>query len=388
MKLDCEYAIIGGGVAGLSAAIGLGRLGKDFLVFEQAPVLKGIGAGFGLAANAMQAFTYLGLRQEVEEIGFYTESYTILDHKGRNLVVPDTQSLSTRYNQKNLTVHRADLQDYLQGKLPADSLLFGKRLLRFEQADNGVLLVFEDGTSYGCRYLIVADGVNSLARQQLVPRAKPRYAGYTCWRATIANDTIGLQRGSETWGPHGRFGMTPLVNNRIYWYACINAPQNSGVYKQYSVRDLLHNFSHYHHPIPEILANTKDENLIWNDIIDIRPLSRFAYGNILLIGDAAHASTPNMGQGACQALEDVAVLSDEIKRNSDIEQAFRNFEKRRLKRTKYIIDTSWRIGRAAQYTHPLMIGVRNSLLRIMPAAWAQTTLKKLLEVNFMAPINT
>jgi len=383
MKPDCEYAIIGGGVAGLSAAIALGRLEKDFLVFEQASILKGIGAGFGLAANAMQAFAYLGLRQEVEVIGFYTESYAILDHKGRNLVVPDTQSLSTRYNQKNLTVHRADLHGYLQGKLPADSLLLGKRLLRFEQAGNGVLLVFEDGTRYRCRYLIVADGVNSIARQQLVPQAKPRYAGYTCWRATIANDAIGLQRGSETWGPHGRFGMTPLVNNRIYWYACINARRNSGVYKQYSAHDLLQNFGRYHHPIPEILANTNDEDLIWNDIIDIKPLSRFAYGNILLIGDAAHATTPNMGQGACQALEDVAVLSDEISRAAAVEDAFKNFEKRRLKRTKYITETSWRIGRAAQYTHPLMIGVRNSLLRIMPAAWAQATLKKLLEVDFM-----
>ena len=384
MTPDCEYAIVGGGVAGLSMAIALANLKKDFLVFEQAPVLKGIGAGFGLAANAMQAFEYLGVRQEVEEIGYYTETYAVLDHKGRALIVPDAQSLSARYNQKNLTVHRADLHRYLQGKLPTESLQLGKRLQRFERADQGLLLFFEDGTRYRCRYLIVADGVNSIARRQLAPSSEPRYSGYTCWRATIANGTIGLQRGSETWGPKGRFGMTPLVDDRIYWYACVNAAQNSHVYKNYSVRDLLHNFDNYHDPIPQILSQTKDADLLWNDIIDIKPLSRFAYGNILLIGDAAHATTPNMGQGACQALEDVAVLTDEIKQTSIVEHAFKNFEKRRLKRTKYITDTSWRIGRAAQYTHPLMIGIRNSLLRVMPAAWAQATLKKLLEVDFMA----
>jgi len=384
MKFDCEYAIIGGGVAGLSAAIALLDLKKDFLVFEQAAVLKGIGAGFGLAANAMQAFDYLGLREEIEQIGYYTETYAILDHKGRTLIAPDTQRLSSRYNQKNFTVHRADLHSYLLSKLPSERILLDKRLKRFEKIADTVSLSFEDGTSYRCRYLIVADGVRSIARQQLIPEAKPRYAGYTCWRATIANGNIGLQHGSETWGSKGRFGMTPLIHDRIYWYACINAPQNSNKYKKYSVTDLLQNFRDYHYPIPEILSNTSDEDLLWNDIVDIKPLTRFAYDNILLIGDAAHATTPNMGQGACQALEDVAVLNQEIKQNSSIETAFKNFEIRRLKRTKYITDTSWKIGRAAQYTHPLMIGVRNTLLRILPTHWTQATLKKLLEVDFMA----
>lgn len=383
MNVDCEYAVIGGGVAGLSTAIALAGLKKDFLVFEQSSVLKGIGAGFGLAANAMQAFEYLGLRQEVEKIGYYTERFAILDHKGNTLIAPDTQRLSSRYNQKNFTVHRADLHRFLLSKISSEQLLLGKRLQRFERTANRVLLVFEDGTRYRCRYLIVADGVKSVARQQLIPHTKPRYSGYTCWRATIDNGEIALRQGSETWGPKGRFGMTPLVGDRIYWYACVNATQNNGTCKNYSVQDLLRNFSSYHSPIPNILSSTKDEDLLWNDIIDIRPLSRFAYGNILLIGDAAHATTPNLGQGACQALEDVAVLSDEIRRNSSVERAFKNFEKRRLKRTKYITDTSWRIGRAAQYTHPLMIGLRNSLLRVMPATWAQTNLKKLLEVDFM-----
>lgn len=384
MKFDSEYAIIGGGVAGLSMAIALLDLKKDFLVFEQSTVLKGIGAGFGLAANAMQAFDYLGLRQEVEQIGYYTETYAILDAKGRTLIAPDTQRLSSRYNQKNFTVHRADLHSYLLSKLSPQRILLGKRFQRFDKTDDAVSLSFEDGTTYRCRYLIVADGVRSVARQQLVPQSTPRYSGYTCWRASIGNNDIGLQHGSETWGPKGRFGMTPLIHDRIYWYACINAPQNSAVYKNHSMKDLLRNFSDYHNPIPEILSHTSDEDLLWNDIIDIKPLTRFAYDNILLIGDAAHATTPNMGQGACQALEDVAVLRQEIKRNDSVKKAFQNFETRRLKRTKYITNRSRQIGHAAQYTHPWMIGVRNTLLRLVPAQWAQATLKKLLDVDFMA----
>jgi len=378
-----EYALIGGGVAGLSAAIGLSALGKEVRVFEQSALLKGVGAGFGLAANAMQAFAYLGLRDDVEQIGFYTDSYAILDERGRTLISPDAQRLSSRYQQRNFSVHRADLHRLLLSKV-ADVVTLGKRLQRFEEKGSTIELFFEDGDRARCRYLIIADGVRSNARMQLVPKASPRYSGYTCWRATISNKSIGLPEGSETWGANGRFGMTPLVNDRIYWYACVNSVPANPVYRDYSVSDLLRRFRNYHAPIPQILTITREADLLWNDIIDIKPLQHFAYGRILLIGDAAHATTPNMGQGACQALEDVAVLCDEIASRPKVEEAFVRFEKRRLARTRYITQTSWWIGKSAQFTHPWLIGLRNTLLRKMPAAWAQASLKKLLDVDFMS----
>lgn len=380
--IDCEYAIVGGGVAGLSMAIGLASLGKEFLLFERSNELRGIGAGFGLAANAMQAFEYLGLREEVEKIGFYTKTYQILDERGNVLVSPDAQSLSQRYDQKNFTVHRADLHLFLLSKVNEDKMVLRKKFSGLQQQDDYVELYFDDGTSYRCRYLIAADGVRSAVRQNLFPASTPRYAGYTCWRATIEN-VLGLQHGSETWGPKGRFGMTPLVGNRIYWYACVNSLPDSPIYRDFTTADLAKQFSAYHSPIPEILENTEDAQLIWNDILDIRPLSNFVRGNIVLIGDAAHATTPNLGQGACQALEDVAVLLDELKSCQSVHKAFSNFERRRLKRTKYITDTSRQIGWAAQWTNPLMIWGRNSLLKAMPAKWSQSSLDKLLSTDFM-----
>src|SRR5690606_40497166 len=93
---------------------------------------------------------------------------------------------------------------------------------------------------------------------------------------------------------------------RIYWYACINGPQQNHVFRDYKVQDLKRQFGNYHQPIQEVLDKTLDADLIWSDIIDIQPIKNFAFGNILIIGDAAHACTPNMGQGACQAMEDVA----------------------------------------------------------------------------------
>lgn len=381
--MNSEFAIIGGGVAGLTAAIGLQSVNSDFMLFEQSALVKGIGAGFGLAANAMKALDILGLKEDIEKIGHHVSTYNILDQRGNILLAPDTNALSAQYHQDNFTIHRADLHYYLHSKIHVDNIALNKRAIRFTQNKEVITIYFEDGTQHKCRYLIIADGIKSPLRQQLIPSSTPRYAGYTCWRATIDNSGINLNKGSETWGKGGRFGMTPLVGNRVYWYACINAPEQSTKFKNYAIADLRTHFSSYHSPIPQLLEKTKNKDLIWNDIIDIKPLPHLAYNNILLIGDAGHATTPNMGQGACQALEDVAVLIDELSNKNDVRAAFQSFEKRRLARTKYITETSKFIGEVAQWENKPLIFLRNMILKKLPSKFTQRDLQKLLSVDFM-----
>lgn len=381
--VDFEFAIVGAGVAGLSAAIGLESINRNYAVFEQTKVIKGIGAGFGLAANAMQALDLLGLKNDVEKIGFYTSSFNILDQKGTILLAPDTQKLTQQYKQSNFTIHRADLHSYLLSQIDNKNLFLGKKATHLEQRKENVKLYFDDGSSYTCKYLIIADGVKSPLRQQIIPNSAPRYSGYTCWRATIANNTILLNKGTETWAAQGRFGMTPLVGNRIYWYACVNSSENNPKFKAYTVEDLAKHFKKYHDPIPTVLRQTKNEDLIWNDIIDIKPLKTLAYHNILLIGDAGHATTPNMGQGACQALEDVAVLIDELRNNNNTIEAFQVFDKRRIARTRYITNTSRFIGEVSQWDNSIKISLRNNMLKILPNWITQRSLQKLLSIDFM-----
>lgn len=383
MQTDSQFAIIGAGVAGLAAAIGLQKQALSFQLFEQAPHIKGIGAGFGLAANAMQALTHLGISDEVEKLGQHLNSYQIRDQYGHILVAPKTDTISHNYKQGNFAIHRADLHRFLLSQVYPTHIQLGKRAIRVQQHENCVTIHFADGSLHVSKYLLVADGVKSPIRQQLVPSSAARYAGYTCWRATINNSAIQLQTGSETWGKLGRFGMTPLVQDRIYWYACVNAKENDQKYKNYTISDLLNHFGSYHAPIPQILAQTKDEDLLWNDIVDIVPLKHLAYGNILLLGDAGHATTPNLGQGACQALEDVAVLMEELETKKEVSLAFVSFEKRRLARTKYIINTSRSIGEIAQWDNATLIATRNTILKILPDWISQAKLHKLLSVNFM-----
>lgn len=380
---DNTFIIIGGGIAGLCAAIGLQQLGIEAHVYESVSELKGIGAGFGLAANAMQALDHLGLKEEISQIGHYLESYNVLDQKGNILVEPDTRSISKKYKQDNFAIHRADLHRFLLSKIPDCQVHLGKRALSFDRLGEQIHVHFTDGTQAVGNAILVADGVHSLLRQQLIPTSPPRYSGYTCWRATIDNSSIQLKKSTETWGAKGRFGMTPLVGDRIYWYACINSPQQNPALKNWIPSDLLNNFKDYHDPIPTILSETKATELIWNDIIDIAPLQQLSFDNILLLGDAGHATTPNLGQGACQAIEDVAVLLDELKTAATVQQAFARFEARRLDRVNYISNTSWQIGKIAQWENPFLIGMRNFIMKIMPNRLKQQQLNKLLSVDFM-----
>jgi 2-polyprenyl-6-methoxyphenol hydroxylase-like FAD-dependent oxidoreductase len=234
-------------------------------------------------------------------------------------------------------------------------------------------------------YVVACDGVHSVFRQQLLPESMPRYAGYTCWRAVIDNlppSLLNLNETSETWSATGRFGIAPLNKGRLYWFACMNAKQNDALKRHYGMEELIKAFGKYHAPIPEILRHTKAEQLIWSDIIDIKPLKKFAFGNIVLMGDAAHATTPNMGQGACMAIEDAAILANTIEHTQSVEEAFVAFEKKRLARTTTIVNNSWNIGRVAQLENAVLIALRNTLLRLTPPSFAEKQVRFLQEVSF------
>lgn len=375
-----EFTIIGGGIAGLTMALALRKAGKNVKVYEATPEIQPLGAGLGLAANAIGAFEALGVREELIPRGRLINSFAIFDQQGRII-----QRSHQGFGMENFAIHRAQLHDFLLSKLPAGVVRTHKRLMDIRQDIHGVELSFQDGSSVWTDYVIVADGIHSVARKKYLPAAAERYAGYTCWRAVIKNEHIPVQESSETWGSRGRFGMVPLSEEKLYWFACIKAPANDPACRQFRVEDLLIRFGDYHEPIPQILAATRDEDLIWNDIVDIDPIDRYAFGRILLIGDAAHATTPNMGQGACQAIEDCVVLANCIQRTSDPYQAFQTFEQERLSRTHWVMRSSRRLGEIAQLENPLLAGLRNSAMRMVPPAMQDRMWRKLHDVQF-APV--
>ena len=380
-KSSPHIAIIGAGIAGLTTAFMLQRQGCEADVFEVDRNLRGIGAGMGLASNAIKAFDYLGLREEVEAISQSIADFKICDKNGKLLFAVDAERIKNRFRTQNYAVHRGDLHKLLTRKISEDQIHSPKRLVRLEQNDKNVKLQFEDGEAKAYDYVIGADGVNSTVRQCLLPKTIPRYAGYWCWRQVIEMPQKNAELIRAVWSKNGRFGLTPLPENRLYWFACINTDLTDET-KNYGIGELRRQFDAYPWEIPEVLALSNDRQLISAPIVDIDPPAKFHYGRILLIGDAAHAATPNMGQGACMAVEDVAVLQDEL-RHRQWAEAFHGFEKRRQKRTRYIIKNSRRAGKIAQMDQSPLIAGRDLLFRILPQKVVNFPLKRLLTEDFM-----
>lgn len=379
-----DFILIGAGIGGLAAAHALLNLGHAVRVYEAAPELRAVGAGVVLGANAMRTLHELGLHDAVAALGAPVRQLHLLDQQGRLLQAADTSEFTQRLGFENVGIHRADLQRALLAGLPRGTVQLGKAFEQLHETPAGVLARFADGTTARADALIGADGLNSRVRRQLFPAAVPRYAGYTCWRAVVEAGTLGLPAGesAETWGAAGRrFGYVPVGGGRVYWFACLNSPApRNPHYQAFRVADLQREFAGFHAPVPELLALTPADGLLWNDILDLPPLPYFARGPVLLLGDAAHATTPNMGQGAGMAIEDAAVLARFLRTSpTNVSDAFKLFERQRRARTARIVRTSWQLGRVGQLENPLLTGIRNTVMRLLPAAVSRSQMAWLYE---------
>jgi 2-polyprenyl-6-methoxyphenol hydroxylase-like FAD-dependent oxidoreductase len=383
-----RFTILGAGIGGLTTAIAMQRKGLHVTIYESAPQIKPVGAGLGMAANAIKAFHEIGIGDKIERAGKVLKSLAIKTSEGSILSKADSETISKKLGvTNNFTIHRADLHDVLLKELLPNTLHVNKRCIDVQQTDDGVRMTFHDGTSIFTDYVIASDGIHSVVRKKLLPDVMPRYAGYTCWRAVIENVPAGFDFNTttETWGREGRFGIAPLSNNRVYWFACINAERNDQLKKAFGIKELLTYFGEFHDPIPQLLKLTRYDQLIWGDILDIQPLTKFAFGKIVLIGDAAHATTPNMGQGACMAIEDAAILANILAVEPNPEKAFVIFEQKRIKRTTRIVNNSWTFGKMAQQQNLFLTGLRNAAMRLVPASVAEKQIQFVTEVSFQYP---
>jgi 2-polyprenyl-6-methoxyphenol hydroxylase-like FAD-dependent oxidoreductase len=377
-----KVIIIGGGIAGLTTALALQKRNIDFIVYESVPQIKAVGAGISLAANAIRCLEKVGVAEEIKAKGQIISSMIIEDSRGKKISVLDANKISQKYGLQNVAIHRADLHEVLLSQIPADKIITSKKATDVQQSNEGVVIHFDDGTEADGTAAIVADGIHSVIRKNLLPQSEIRYSGYTCWRGITKNVWNIKGEAVETWGTRGRFGYVPIGNQQIYWFACMNASFNNQKMRNFSVNDLVDNFKNFAGPIPEILRNTSDQQIIWNDIIDLKPIQKYAFGRVALIGDAAHATTPNLGQGACLGIEDAIEIAERIEVNgSNFQKAFHQFEQKRIARATFIVNISERIGKIAQVENKLFAALRNMLFRITPERVNEGQLMKVLNLQ-------
>lgn len=373
--------VVGGGIGGLAAAIGLRQIGWQVHVVERSATLGEIGSGLALWANALAALDVLRVADDVRAIGSVSLSGGIRTAHGRWLM--RERSVDPREQQSMaalLMVHRAQLYERLRAMLPTDAVQPGVTATDVDpEADPdvaSVTVVDADGRSRRLRanLVVAADGLRSRMRAALWPDAPaPAYAGFTAWRG-VTEQPVDLTEDVHTWGDGEVFTYQRLLDGRVYWWATANLAEGTTFDSDHA--EALRRYGSWPAPITDLIEATPPPAVLRHDIYRLpRPLPRFHRGRVALLGDAAHAMTPDLGQGACLALEDAVTLTAELSRPGadTIEERLSAYDAARRPRTERLSKLSERLGRPTRMTNAAGIAVRNALVRVMPSRLAMAS---------------
>ena len=389
MRHTAKVMVAGAGIGGLSAAIALRRAGFEVVVLERAPEIGAVGAGLLLAANAQKALGRLGLAQQVASLGTPASALEIRSWGGRVLTCNPAGELEKKVGTPSVAAHRADLQALLIREAGEGTLRLGAEVEDFRQDEGGVTVSLAGGGEERADLLVGADGLRSRVRASLFGPARPRYAGYTAWRgvAEPEEELLPWGTGFESWGRGARFGCAHIGGGRIYWFATANAPEGEKDGYPGSLggpqATLLRRFGTWHSPIGDLIGAAHEDAILRTDIYDREPLGeRWGRGRVTLLGDAAHPMTPDLGQGAAQAMEDAVVLARCLQESGPTADALRRYERLRSARAAMVVRRSRRLGRIAQLKNPLLCLLRDRALTMIPP---KAQLRQLEEVMGYEP---
>lgn len=366
-----RHAVVAGaGIGGLSAAVALHRRGWEVTVCERAAAPSTVGAGIVLAPNALRAFDAIGFDAARATGRAAPAAMDLRRPGGRLLSRADCAALTARYGRPPLAVYRPSLAAALAAELPEGTVRYGTAVTAVDDADGDPVVHTSGGAATAAPLtadvVIAADGIHSPIRRQYFP-AHPglHYSGETAWRTVLAAGDPPVRAAAETWGRGERFGVVPLADGRVYLYATAVVPEG---YRPADVRaELLRRYGTWHDPLPALLERIDPAAVLQHDLYDLAaPLPRFHRGRLAWLGDAAHAMTPNLGQGGCQAVEDAAVLAHLLE-GTDVRAALAAYSAARCARTDALRLRSRRAGRVAALTHPLAVAARDLAVRATPA---------------------
>ncbi|MEU7607420.1 FAD-dependent monooxygenase [Streptomyces sp. NPDC040724] len=384
-----RHAVVAGaGIGGLTAALALHRRGWHVTVCERAPEPPVTGAGIGLAPNALRALETLGVDAAHAAGSAVPETMGLRRFDGRWLTRTATADMAARYGVPPIAVPRPAFTAALAAALPPQALRYGTPVTAVEDATGRPTVRTAAGPDLTADLVIAADGINSPLRRAHFPdHPGLHYTGESAWRTLVDAPDLGIASMSETWGRGRRFGVTPLSDGRLYLYATALVP--AGTRPADPRAELRRRFGSWHDPIPALLDRIERldaADVLCNDLYDLAaPLPRLHHGRIVWLGDAAHAMTPNLGQGGCQAIEDAVVLAHllpsgdtaDIAETPDgpattdpVPAALAAYTAARLDRTNAIRLRARRIGRLGILRNPLAAAARDLAIRATPTRLA------------------
>lgn len=363
-KIEGPALVIGGGIGGLSAAIALGRVGVDAIVFEQAPALREVGAAIALWPNAMHTLDQLGVGDAVRERTHGVRYGLGLNAAGAELSRFDVAKLADSASGPRI-VHRAELLAALAERVAPDRVRVAKRCVGITQSKEGVRVEFEDGGYAEGAMVIGADGLRSCVRRTVI-EDEPRPTGQWCYRGVVETEVEAPDELTEIQGAGLRVGLCPLGPRRLYWWAVEAGPADFSVAREERKRRLLERFAGFPPVFLRYVRETDGDAILLNALMDRAPVDRWHRGAVVLLGDAAHPTTPNLGQGANMAIDDALVLARALRDEPSMAEAFVRYERERVARARHIVTLSRRFGAVAGWSSPTMVSLRELAQRWTP----------------------
>jgi 2-polyprenyl-6-methoxyphenol hydroxylase-like FAD-dependent oxidoreductase len=371
--------IVGAGIGGLSTAVALRQVGINAEVWEQSPELRPAGTALAVMSNAIAAMGALGIDLHIgNDRGVVTERLEIMTPKGRVLVASPTAGIYQRLGAPTVCIHRAELQEALLEAAEGVPIRLGAKATGFEAADGHVRVQFSDGREARGDLLIGADGLRSTIRAQLHGPAEPRFGGFYCWLATVPFEHPRMTRGfsGQYWGVGQRFGLNDIGQGRAYWWATKTAAEGTALSKKAGPDELRKAFNGWAPETRAVMDATPEETIVGVPAQDRAFVPRWGTGPVTLLGDAAHPMLTAYSQGGSSAIEDAVVLAMALRSAPDATSGLRAYEDLRRERTRWLVESSYKLARLEQYDNPALAGLRNLLLRLMPSANALKSVER------------
>jgi 2-polyprenyl-6-methoxyphenol hydroxylase-like FAD-dependent oxidoreductase len=383
--MSCDVLIQGAGIGGLTLAVALQRRGYKVSVVERAKGLAEVGAGIWMAANPMQVFDRLGFAEKVIRAGWTVRLLRLQDSKSGDIQTTDMSKIAKQFGFETIALHRGVLQRLLYEQLRAESVHFCCEVHSVNQSGDQVFASLSDGSSCAAAIIVGADGINSQIRRIAGLGGEKRYSGSSSYRAIARGARIlpaeADHEAYEIWARGCRVGFSKINADDYYWYMTFDAPAGESASAS-DMKGHAEALSRAYFPRwIELLHHTPAEDILRTDISDLKPLTQWSSGRIGLIGDAAHATTPNLGQGGAMAVEDALMLADSFEKCGLNETAWKRFEHLRRKKVDWTVSTSWSIGKVCHLGNPLLRAFRNFALKSTPEGVTQRQIERLYRLD-------
>jgi FAD-dependent urate hydroxylase len=337
---NLNVVVIGAGIGGLTAGIALKQAGYTVEVYDRVQDLRPVGAGISLWSNGVKVLNRLGLGAEMAKIGGKMDRMEYRSKTGKLLNDITLQPLIEAVGQRPYPVARRDLQQMLLNAFDGEVKL-GHRCIGVEQDETGVTAFFENGHQARADLVVAADGIRSILRTHVLGKeVEPKYGGYTNWNGLVAADETLAPK--DSWviyvGDHKRASMMPVAGNRFYFFFDVPLPKGTPANPDTYQAELKEHFKGWADPVQALIDRIDPAEVARPEIHDIGPIDRYVRGRVALLGDAAHATCPDLGQGGCQAMEDALVLTEYLMTtNLGVEYALQRYEMERTDRANAVV---------------------------------------------------